>query len=214
MSFKKCKIVLLPTNKKAHKNDIARATYDRLVISAIDYNLCKKEHLYILSDEEIKEGDWIYHVLDDKPIKVTNKSVFKDLKKVRQYGYKKVISTTDDSLKIIIDYEGGSDNIDIPIPIYNNLPKPSQGFIEKYIAEYNKCNIIKHVMVEYLDEPTLDGDWEKYSTLKVSSNNIITIKKIKDSWSREEVIKFAKELVDEQLTSRAEKYKWIEENLT
>lgn len=43
-------------------------------------------------------------------------------------GYREVLATTDTSL---------------------NLPQPSKQFIEKYIEEYNKGNVITDVLVEY-----------------------------------------------------------------
>ena len=43
-------------------------------------------------------------------------------------GYREVLATTDDSLR---------------------LPQPSQQFIQKYIEEYNRGNIITDVLVEY-----------------------------------------------------------------
>ena len=103
-------------------------------------------------------------------------------------GYREVLATTDTSL---------------------NLPQPSQQFIEKFVEEYNCNNIITDVLVEYNYNPDLDNNWDltktndifKFNTKKefndyvnsVKTNpkdNTITIKKVKDSYSREEVIEF------------------------
>ena len=105
----------------------------------------------------------------------------------------------------------------ISMSLGENLPQPSQQFIQKYIEEYNKGNVITDVLVEYdylLDDRAVLPYWN----LKVNTkDNTITIKKVKDSWNRDEVKlelrtmhinlygadKFALEQVD----------KWIEENL-
>ena len=119
-------------------------------------------------------------------------------------GYREMLATTDESLE--------------PRNLYGNsglfktkLPQPSQQFIEEFVEEYNKGNIITDVMVEYVNYPTpqKDGFSTKYSdniiltgswasrlkqwevlnnTLKISpKGNTITIKKVKDSYTREEV---------------------------
>ena len=81
-------------------------------------------------------------------------------------GYKEILSSTDASL---------------------GLPQPSQQFIEKYIEEYNKGNVITEVLVEYvylLDDRTVLPYWN----LKVNTkDNTITIKKLKEIYTKEEV---------------------------
>ena len=85
--------------------------------------------------------------------------------------------------------------------IYEPLPQPSQEFIDVFVREYNKGNIITEVMVEY----------ESYCNCKIENNvkqcnlsccnylpkinpkdNTITIRKIKDSWTKEEVTEYGK----------------------
>lgn len=66
---------------------------------------------------------------------------------------KKIIATTDESLyfkdtnKNPKQYMGSY----ISMSLGENLPQPSQQFIQKYIGEYNKGNIITDVLVEYND---------------------------------------------------------------
>ena len=151
-------------------------------------------------------------------------------------GYREVLATTDTSLKI------DNPNYDIGRLAYINLPQPSKQFIEKYIEEYNKGNIITNVLVEYEEWCNCNGsikmrkhlrttkcdkciEWEE---LKINSkDNTITIKKVKDSYTREEHIsnikKFSLELgskihcflkEDGTLSiSIQDVNKWIEENL-
>ena len=115
-----------------------------------------KQHLYIISDDEIKEGDWKY---DTKLNMVIQHRSYTD-------GCKKIIATTDSSL---------------------GLPYPSQQFIQKYIEEYNKGNVITDVLVEYeylLDDMVVLPYWK----LKVNAkDNTITIKKLKEIYTKEEV---------------------------
>lgn len=79
-------------------------------------------------------------------------------------NWRKIIATTNESL---------------------GLPQLSKQFIEKYIEEYNKGNQITEVLVEITDS-YLESDYK--FKLKLDSQNQITIRKQKDSWSREEVI--------------------------
>jgi len=233
---------MLPTNKdgalKQNRVD-KRLVYKENVVwnntGTLGHN---PQHLYILSDEEIKEGDWIYHTLDDKPIKATDewfingiKNLKKDLERTREHGYKKVIATTDKSLEENIGW--------IRIKkekreIFQPLPQPSQSFIKKFVTEYNKGNIIEEIMVEYncltsvkfgiMDLSSYDLIKNRGDSLciedklKVSSDNTITIKKIKDSWSRDEVSAKIHEAVKawnyERLDDGAlDLDKWIKENL-
>lgn len=243
--FKKAKVVMLSTNEKAiiglnpHNNKLVINSeyYNNKFVRFAEFNgkedlWRQAQHLYIVSNEEIKEGDWyICRENNYKPVKNTSHNFkYDDLTNCR-----KVIASTDPSL---------------------SLPQPSQSFITKYIEEYNKGNIIEDVMVEYED---IEGDiykcmwtrqygdpdymvvgknnitrieyntkeydqgiairavgfnsegkciqqfgtlndvarytidcWRTPSIIKLkvnSKDNTITIKKAKDSWTREEVMK-------------------------
>ena len=242
--WKKHKIIMLPANGKS----ILHKFGDCLDMNAekqIWHGEAKPiyQHLYILSDEEIKEGDIIltkeYGVWEYRkapcPLPYWGNS----------NGCKKIIATTDSSL---------------------NLPSISQSFVKKYIEEYNKGNIITDVMVEY-DEFVLENNNPKQfrinryftdkcemtgierdaveyfvdggltvrsmllrnitiiSSLKINSkDNTITIKKVKDSWTREELIVFTRKAITDAFV-HPEKFtegicldinmvnNWIEENL-
>lgn len=104
------------------------------------------------------------------------------------------------------------------------LPQPSQSFIEKYVEEYNKGNIITEVMVEYTDwSETFNGVYmeENEEEWKVNpKDNTITIRKIKDSWNREEVISLIKDAMitgvnirDKNLIFNDVRDNWIDKNL-
>lgn len=177
-------------------------------------------HLYITSNEQIKERDYVYHRLDNKPILVTKDLLNGD---IRRFGYSKVVISTDKSL---------------------NLPQPSQGFINAYIEAFNKGQQVTDVMVEYNNDVEY---WEsrggyksggkfkifkkpeigEYNCImdyypikiKTDSNNCATITKTKDSWSRDEVIELLHKAFKAQSfdfdnnLDRISLNNWIEQNL-
>ena len=190
------------------------------------------QHIYFTSDEEIKEGDWyivngfvkqcisiklycgIDYFLKDK---LGNEDLMKYCKKI--------IASTD---KLVIGWDYKNDIPDGDL--YNEfLPQPSIAFIEKYISEYNKGNIIEKVMVDYFkihvgwepdysfEDEGIEGSKETYQfILNVSKDNTITISKVKDSWSREEVIEFTTELrhfINSGNKSIYDVDNWINKNL-
>jgi hypothetical protein len=206
-SYIKAKVVMLPTNEKANiqkneLNEVFNLTYPQH--SNQGYI---SQHLYITSDEEIKESEYGIDIRDNKIFicerLLSNCYECGILQYQKSYCHK-IIATTDTSL---------------------GLPQPSPQFIHKYIEEYNKGNIINDIMVEY--ETKLEWTYshsgrkiqeEGNPFLKVDKNNQITITKVKDSWSRDEVIDLCRKshLHGEQgaLKLHDETFKdWVEENL-
>lgn len=201
--FKKRKVVMLPTNEKA--NLVLKNATNQLMIlptGHIGTNrslLTQPQNLYFLLDEEIKDGDWfVMNGCIVRQCESTNKEPHTIHTVVDSTGgihhvsvCEKIIATTDTSLTEKIEMLGtGSTYI-------FNLPQPSQSFIEKFVEEYNKGNIITEVMVEYNESITeIPRPYKSYSeiehldgTLKINpKDNTITIRKMKDSWNREEVI--------------------------
>lgn len=218
---RRCTVVMLINNKEANCPMIieqCKKQLSDLNIGQLSYTprlLHSKEyfdqvHLYIISDEEIKEGDWMFSV-NVNQLEKADVSLTKMTPSQKQYWLdeiKKIIASTDPSL---------------------GLPQPSRNFIEKYISEYNKGNVIEKVMVEYEDKLSeliesvenltticledYDNEEESpyyhllekaiselnnYSPIaKISKDNTITISKVKDSWNREEVIELIKSSVGE-----------------
>ena len=185
--FKRAKVVMLPTNEKTNIIN----TNQGLLYNSNDY-IGINQHLYIISDDEIKEGD--YYIIDDIPELLKNNG----LKFIDDYC-KKVIATTDTSL-----YIHQKETISLPERVFY-LPQPSKQFIEKYIEEYNKGNIITDVLVEY-ENIYIDSfgttivqhekDSDSYlkqctfvnSKLKINpKDNTITIKKVKEIYTKKEV---------------------------
>ena len=179
--FKRAQVIMLPTGSNLEFPYIAQNVFNKqltIVNSTFAINCeLQSQHLYIISDDEIKEGDWFINLFNNVIVQAHNW--------IYVSTCKKIIATTDTSLEIV------SKGIN---PVYEKLPQPSQQFIEKYIESYNKGEVITDV-------------------LKVNpKDNTITIKKLKDSWNRQEVFAlittFNRANVDTPNV-----LKWIEENL-
>ena len=203
---------MLPTNQKAKVGMINLEPYNReghkleLIHYVTNGDGLSPQHLYILSDDEIKEGDWYY----DEIIGISQKA--SDLRPELKLPRKKIIATTDTSLTILSTNSGRY--------VYQ-LP---QSFIEKYVTEYNKGNIITDVLVEYVLEHDLRTSIksEEFKEVpKINKDNTITIKKVKDSWTKEEILEFLPKAMkyacdkDSHLPHMFDLYAndWIEENL-
>lgn len=225
----------------AQQRDGLKAWVNAGHLVALDNKICLSEnfpyisyqHLYFLSDEEIKEGDWYYTPIKRSIEQCVKKIlVIKDVKNDIQQL--KIIATTDNSLhtgfaKTLCPKCNSKMSIHLPDHIkcincgqegwnlvqgvyneINKLPQPSLGFINEFVAHYNAKSPITHVMVEYDSHfPDTDGDFGK---LKVNlRDNIITIRKVKDSWTREEVIALCKSARDSVGVIEFEK--WVNQNL-
>lgn len=214
--FKRSQLVMLPSNEKATRGELYFTVEGRLAICYSTYETVGEitQHLYFLSDDEIKEGDWCY----DENTKEIGK--FKGWSKYTHLNAaikifnkpKKVIATTNTSL-LITPYTWRAEDV---ASIRTKFPQPSTSFIEKFVESYNSGTPITEVMVEY-ETRTLVGnvlikDKEDYNfytkecmdmldVLKIDKNNTITIKKVKDSWSREEVIALIKSAVTNEYGS-------------
>ena len=136
----------------------------------------------ILSDEEIKDGDYHFKITNGKignyPLNSVNPSMGR---------YKKIIANFGEPLKIIPSIDAN------PRIAPYQLPQIPDSFIEYFVAEYNKGNIITKVMVNYerkykcrgvnfnscLEEASdkFDcGNCESYMSLKINSDNTIKLK--------------------------------------
>lgn len=179
---KRAKVVMLPTEQETKYlmvySDVEKIK-GKLILNGLKNDEYKEyQHLYIISDDEIKKGDWFYN----SHSKIVGQAAFNFGKDELA---KKIIATTNPLLKIEIDGNRGDLLPDVSFDI--NLPQPSQQFIQKYIEEYNKGNVITDVLVEYeylLNDNTVIPYWN----LKVNpKDNTITIKKVKEIYTKDEV---------------------------
>ena len=224
-------VVMLPTNQAQNEdnNTIYLNNFSKELIlgwrNARSTNQTV-QHLYITSDEEIKEGDWVilnYRIGKsiDKALPACLKNAFHNAdfwnaeNKTQNLGNKPIIATTDTSLRRM-----GDGIVDIALGL--EISYIPESFIKYFIEEYNKGNVITKVMVEYVQVPNsvfIQVLEAPYIQLKINSDNTINIKPIKNSWNREEHIAnikaFAKEFVANTDTAYKQAVidKWIENNL-
>jgi hypothetical protein len=166
------------------------------------------QHLYIVDDSEIKEGDWFLY---------KEKIIFHHDGSMHTSSHcKKIIATTD---KLTYKYNELGNELKVDY----FLPQPSQQFIDKYIEQYNKGNIITDVMVEYehyckdiscgKNSCYLTNKCENLSIkLKVDSNNCITITKCKPTLK--ELCKQDDDLKKELYSFACDPYKTYTKNTT
>jgi hypothetical protein len=104
----------------------------------------------------------------------------------------KVIATTNKSLYIPINCPDGIKGCEV----YHTklLAQPTEEWLNMYVSEYNRGNIIKSVLVEYtiksnipfsIDAPYRDRDY--VDIICVNEDNTINISPVKSVWSRDEV---------------------------
>ena len=220
---KSAQVVMLPTNEKAEIGFLTQKGKERGHLVHFDRPMpiildSENQHLYFLSDEEIKEGDWFVGFADGSIspfVKQADESTVEindwQLNKKGTSSNKKIIATTDKSIILPERF-----------PSFTYLPQPSQSFLEKFVEEYNKGNVITEVMVEY--------EWNKTGRkirkldvfdhiLKINPDNTIDINMPKDSWSREEMLNLLESAWNGGALYGSSKPnshyfdKWIEENL-
>jgi len=248
--WKKLKLIMLPTEKimenrvgyyveglslfeSKHPNGKKSLSIER---SMNGMNIANPQYLYIISDENIKEGDW-YYTPSKRSIEQCVKKILIIKDSINDIKQLKIIASTDSSLSIPLmsvkwvqlDFSNNAKPKDLTEPTViesKTLPTLSKEFISLYIEEYNKGNVIEEVEVEYYpaDEEWNDntGSYEIAEALKLNSNNEISIKLIKESWNREEVVKLIERSIDRGIHLRSTLVKihkkdhidkWIKENL-
>lgn len=168
--FKRCKVVMLPTKNKETLIILGK----NLLVNIPGNTRGTKFDLYFLSDEKIKEGDWVYENNLNQETKIyqiqrrEGKLLFFRFRNVPiwldkdSHNCKKIIATTNEDLYPIIEerYSNGEKK---GVKSQIILSRPSQQFIEKYIAEYNKGNVISDVLVEYEDNGREEWSGDNYT---------------------------------------------------
>lgn len=225
---RKCKIVMLSTEKanqrlffhcpmgsniKILSSDQGKLHHEEMMKCGVS----RPQHLYILSDEEIKEGDWYIHINTNT---LLQRSQHKG--EAMLISNKKIIATTNPELNHKESYTKGKGNSK---DYFNKIitSEISQDFIEVYIKEYNAGNPIKEVMVEYKEGCCIGGIHFAYcveeckkpiSTLKLRPDNTIFISRIKEKmYSRDEILKSFDKLYKDFGMMSNEFYKnWITKN--
>lgn len=113
------------------------------------YDNILPQHLYVVSDEQIKVGDWVYihnGMLSFEHIVKCNKL---NINAINTLSHGKIIATTNPKCEITPKFDENSVNIKwISTKTITKLPQIPEDFIKTYVNEYNNGNIIKEVMVE------------------------------------------------------------------
>jgi hypothetical protein len=212
MEKKRCKVVMLPTDKT--NGTLWKTTIGQLIHTHLSGEYKEKYqpfNLYITSDDKIEEDDWVIETSNSNALEQ-----FADYSlNQKSMGCKKIIATTDSELKL--SYDGKT-----PISKDWNgkqLPQIPQKFIEEYCRKGG----IDEVDVEY--EKYHDGNFindgktHAFTALlrpEVSNDNTINIHPIKDTYTRDEVINKLREYWNETHGEGANNQRlidWIKENL-
>jgi hypothetical protein len=232
MSFKRAKVVMLPTKEKAKIGEFIIIKYedsDKLnsglkTQEAFNAHF-PEQHLYFISHEkEIAVNDWFItnqapqqcieiREGDNYPYRIRNSSNG-ELQYHSKHWHGVIIASTNPSL---------------------GLPQPSGAFIWKFIERWNEDKKIEEVDIEYEsnwythcpsgkyhdDEPVRMKTYLDRGNdyLKVNpKDNTITIKSIKNSWTREEFIGIIKQFgrdfgIYVDTVQHKEINEWISKNL-
>lgn len=247
MTYKEHDLVMLPANQKSSRMALMIVTETSLsskkwqkswlqsdannkLLTHSQYH--RGQHLYILSDEEIKKGDWCIMTNDfgDKYIVlVTILKTSDDYIEVRliinnqknccsKDKLKKIIATTDVSLNYNIHGQ-------------STITKIPQSLIDYFVEEHNKGNIITKVMLEYepkrqkltTGELVIGSSADYNLQLKINPDNTINIQAPKDSWTRDEVIELFEKYqydyaqwvlkMEDDINGKPIPSEWIKENI-
>lgn len=166
------------------------------------------QHLYVLSNDEVKEGEWCFEVHNGPSLAPKSTPRFTDNKGniwwLRQLNMnasandpncKKVIASTDPN---VFDYAGDFDYYK------QSIFKIPQSFIEFFMKEHNDGRKIEKINVEYEEvvncpdnsfrvnlplqiDMTYCPNCAISKKLKINPDNTISIKPSKTNWNREEV---------------------------
>ena len=166
--------LLITSNVLTNKNDLYKSI---------------PQHLYIISDEQPKDGDWCYDkhnncLVSPKDLEKTNSLDIKDY-------FMKIVATTDKSLGI-------TDHKISPVPNFVDMPQLPESFIKDYIKDYNEGKPITVVYLEMEEKlhigETIDDSYpkefvESLNKIKTRPDNTVFIHAPK-MYSRNELESF------------------------
>jgi len=211
---KECKVVMLPTEKAStlwYNKDTKQLVYNP------DYYLDPThvdipQHLYLISDDEIRENDWFIKWSGGKwnlhQCSEFDKKLIDEL--WNETTYKKVIASTD-----LLQITVGKDGDDI---LVDCLPKFSESFIKAYVKANGE---IDKVEVEYEQKADMvigqksRGITNLHWALKLTPNNEVIISMVEEKmYNKDEVVELLMKASKDRAIQHREGFnKWIEENL-
>ncbi len=162
---------MLPTEKENNINlsDMGnlQPLFDNASKNVNNHFKGKNQHLYLVSDREIKEGDWYYDPINELVDNNYN---------LNSNGNKKIEATTDTSLKVARDEFTPS--LRHPSMDYKTLPQIPQSFIEAYVKAEGDIKEV-NIEMEYLDKGWNENVLNRVFEIKTNSDNTVTIEIIK-----------------------------------
>jgi hypothetical protein len=186
------KIVMLQSNSLATDIHIHKESNGSLVL--LHHTVCSKnpQHLYFLSPDKICVGDWVIEY--QKGDFIGEVHFINSEYKIAQNIQYKIIASTDNSL---------------------NLPKPSNLFLQVYINAFNIGEKIEECLVQmeevyqpYYENNEFHKNATKYQ-FKITKREI-TIKKVKGSWNRKEILTDIESAIIKGLTLAEYRDTWIQ----
>lgn len=202
------KVVMLPTEKASDgvmwlNNNTIKPSLE------IYFNKLSNwagQHLYILSDEEIKEGDWFYNPATKEVLFASKDMLSWNSDTTQEHkGWKKIVVTTD-SLHVFR---------------YDYLPQIPESFIQAYIKAYNEGKPITEVDLEielhkWVGSTYPVGHRPTYQ-IKTRPDNTVIVHQSK-MYTRDEVEKLCRLAYQQGQEEEAgnphvSEDKWIQDNL-
>ena len=193
---KKAQVIKLIINKPGAAIYHCSNTRDFFITQGTDADI--PYHLYILSDEEIKEGDWY--------VWLGNKQICQAIgyRETDMYGLNAHVKAND-VVKIIATTELLQMKPDTVVT-EQYVPQIPESFLPIYVKAYNEGNPITEVELEC--KGTMSWD------IKLTDNNEVVIHLPEEKmYSRDEVKAFAKKYAERCQAPIQAGDKWIEENL-
>ena len=153
-------IHILPTDKPSRLyKQVNKLKLRFIADSPIDSDISINQHIYITSDEEIKEGDWVFNFEYNYIVRYDSK------KHDDKFWYKKIILTTDKSLDCVqpIDDEFLEWFVKNPNCEFVNLDTFSMGDKVLYNVVFSK---------EEPKQETLEEAAEKYASISFNRQDL------------------------------------------
>jgi len=225
--FKRAKVVLAYTDEaKSEYYQIWRSAIGGLHIGTNVKTLksnsrIRFNQLYIITDEDLLPNEYGLDIRTNTIIQNGDKNNNMTLS---DWQYvKRIIATDNSDLYVKPDKPNMSSYMSFSLG--NQVPKLPTTFIHKYINSVNNKEDIINVLVDYIHTRTNNPDYPNKSNkefiehcyLKVhKKDNTITIRKLKNNWNREELIKELhayREFVWKNGASLGDLNKYIEQTL-
>lgn len=193
-----CKVIMLPTKTEEDifigilkgiqqyfpGNGLPQPLFNTLAICGIPDSKCcgytksmwEPQHLYFMSDDEIKEGDWILAKQTDGSY-FTHRVTDTSIKNIRICD-RKIIATTDESLK---QCQCGKEKHKMSCKMRWALPNVPESFLVEFVNSQGKINEVSveyEISPEWLKEnPPFSAPYPKAEyVVKTNTDNTIIIK--------------------------------------